>query len=103
MVTGSRVDSVRHARAGSLRHPSREGSSLGARGQPGASGWASGVVGDRINVSCYEPGHFDRVVMPSHMAMALVGKHRLDCDRMNLPPGLGVRYGLGLDLGFGLG
>ena len=25
--------------------------------------------------------------MPSHMAMAFVGKQRLDCDRMNLPPG----------------
>jgi len=28
-----------------------------------------------------------RSLMPSHMAMAFVGKQRLDCDKMNVPPG----------------
>ena len=56
------------ANAGSLRHPSGKGSLFRARGQPWASGWASGVVGGRV--SRCEPGTLSVLRHREHGAAA---------------------------------
>ena len=67
MVNGGEIGETGRApvrnTAASLRHLSGKGAPLGPRGQPRASGWASGVVGGRMGCCC-ERGHVGHAGAP---------------------------------------